>query len=485
MLKEQSRVSRLSFADVIKRVSEYDKDHPAYISSHPTMVESYVIVHGQIILQQFSEYPDNGIKKNAFATGLYDKMEQRHQNKWLVKKKVVLKKEVNMNPRAAIAPLVSKRKAMPATTTRLINRIWGEYYLNSLPEDSKESSNCEIKEAAEEEEDVDHEEYGEEDSEEFEEKKMDSPHSMLKMKESGSSSNNDVRWDGEAMGQTPSGEAIYQCAIVCGESVNVGGFVLVDKEGFNEFSHICLVEYMYENSKGEKIIHGRLMMRGYHTVLGNTADDRELFLTNDCQEFEVNDFVENLVVETRMRPWGYQHQKANAEKDKADKERAEDRKHKGLSMEYFCRSLYWPERGAFFSLPVESMGLGNGFCHSCKLKEAQREKETFKVNLSMTGFTQNGIEYNVHDFVYLAPNQFAANGRDNETFKGGRNVGLKAYVLCQLLEIEVPNAPERPFPESTMVKVRRFYRPEDISSEKAYCSDIREVSIILSPDSIF
>ena len=104
MLKEQSRVSRLSFADVIKRVSEYDKDHPAYISSHPTMVESYVIVHGQIILQQFSEYPDNAaIKKNAFATGLYDKMEQRHQNKWLVKKKVVLKKEVNMNPRAAIA----------------------------------------------------------------------------------------------------------------------------------------------------------------------------------------------------------------------------------------------------------------------------------------------------------------------------------------------------------------------------------------------
>jgi DNA (cytosine-5)-methyltransferase 1 len=209
-----------------------------------------------------------------------------------------------MNPRAAIAPLVSKRKAMLATTTRLINRIWGEYYLNSLPEDSKESSNCEIKEAAEEEEDVDHEEYGEEDSEDFEEKKMDCPHSMLKMKESGSSSNNDVRWDGEAMGQTPSGEAIYQRAIVCGESVNVGGFVLVDKEGFNEFSHICLVEYMYENSKGEIFFHGRLMMRGYQTILGNTADDRELFLNNDCQEFEVNDFVENLVVETRIEGLG-------------------------------------------------------------------------------------------------------------------------------------------------------------------------------------
>ena len=98
----------------------------------------------------------------------------------------------------------------------------------------------------------------------------------------------------------------------------------------------------------------------------------------------------------------------------------------------------------------------------------------------MAGFTQKGIEYNVHDFVYLAPNQFAADGRNHETFKNGRNVGLKARVICQLLEIEVPNSHERPCPESTMVKVRRFFRPEDISSQKAYCSDIREVSIILS-----
>ena len=218
MLKEQSRVSRLSFADVIKRVSEYDKDHPAYISSDPALVESYVTVHGQVILQQFAEYPDNTIKKSAFATGLYDKMEQRHHNKWLVKKKVVLKKEVNMNPRAAIAPAVSKRKAMPATTTRLINRIWGEYYSNYLPEDSKEASTCEVKE---DEEEVDHEEYGEEDSEEFEEEKMDSPHSILEMKKSWSS-NKDVRWDGEVVGQTSSGEAIYKSAIVCGELVSVG-----------------------------------------------------------------------------------------------------------------------------------------------------------------------------------------------------------------------------------------------------------------------
>lgn len=55
LLKEQTRVARLSFADVIKRVSEYEKDHPAYISSKVDEVERYVVVHGQIILQ--TEFP--------------------------------------------------------------------------------------------------------------------------------------------------------------------------------------------------------------------------------------------------------------------------------------------------------------------------------------------------------------------------------------------------------------------------------------------
>ncbi|KAI5430523.1 hypothetical protein KIW84_034925 [Lathyrus oleraceus] len=59
--------------------------------------------------------------------------------KWVVKKKKLSpKSEPNLDPKAAMAPVVSKRKAMQATTTKLINRIWDEYYSNHLPEDSKE-----------------------------------------------------------------------------------------------------------------------------------------------------------------------------------------------------------------------------------------------------------------------------------------------------------------------------------------------------------
>ncbi|KAI5424961.1 hypothetical protein KIW84_030944 [Lathyrus oleraceus] len=44
------------------------------------------------------------------------------------------KSEPNLNPRSAMAPVVSKRKVMQATTTNPINRIWGEYYSSHLLE---------------------------------------------------------------------------------------------------------------------------------------------------------------------------------------------------------------------------------------------------------------------------------------------------------------------------------------------------------------
>ncbi|GAU28855.1 hypothetical protein TSUD_21920, partial [Trifolium subterraneum] len=65
-LKDQGCVSRLSFEDVIKKVSEYKQDHKSYISSDPVAVERYVVVHGQMILQLFAEFPDDKIRKSSF-----------------------------------------------------------------------------------------------------------------------------------------------------------------------------------------------------------------------------------------------------------------------------------------------------------------------------------------------------------------------------------------------------------------------------------
>lgn len=484
LLKEQTRVARLSFSDVIKKVSDFEKDHPAYISSKADIVERYVVVHGQIILQQFSEFPDETIKKCAFVVGLIQKMEERHHTKWLVKKKkVVQRNELNLNPRAAMAPVISKRKAMQATTTRLINRIWGEYYSNYSPEVLNDGVNSDVKEDLKEDEDIEEPEENEEENVLEEQKvfpvKTCTP-SLSSRRTKPCPMRKDIKWVGDIVGKTSAAEALYKSAIVNEEEIAVGSVVLVENDESDEVSDMYFVEYMYEKLDGSKMFHGRMMEKGSETVLGNAVNEREVFLTNECMDFKLEDAKQIVTLEIKTRSWGHQYRKENAIADKTDRARAEERKTKGLLPEYYCKSLYWPEKGAFFSLPINEIGLGSGFCHSCKLKKIDADMEKFEINTSKTSFVYLGTEYSIYDYVYVNPHQFAARKVEGETYKGGRNVGLKANVVCQLLEILTSNATRKAEPDSTQVKLRRFFRPEDISEEKAYCSDIREVVAISS-----
>uniref|UniRef100_A0A7N0U3N0 DNA (cytosine-5)-methyltransferase n=1 Tax=Kalanchoe fedtschenkoi TaxID=63787 RepID=A0A7N0U3N0_KALFE len=475
MLKEQNRVSRLSFADVIKKVSNYEGTHLAYISSKPSEVERYVVVHGQVILQQFHEFPDENIKRSAFVSGLLEKMEARRHTKWIVKKKkLVQKTEVNLNPRASMAPIISKRKTMRATTTKLINRIWGEYYSNYSPENIKEDEACEVKEDEEADE---FEEFEDDDAEQEE------PPAPLKTEKAiltarqakVGSANETIEWDSEVVGKQCSGEPLYKRVIVNGNAIDVGTAVLVEDGEAVEPPVIYFVEYMFETLQGKKMFHGRMMQHGSQTVLGNASSDREVFLTHDCIDFEVKNIKEAVTVELRTRPWGHQHRKDNINADKADRMKAEERKNNGLPVEYYCKSLYWPDKGAFASLPSDKMGLGSGVCYSCYEMNSLKEKEALKLLSGDTGFVYKGMEYFEHDFVYICCYKFDEEKVESGTFKSGRNVGLKAYVVCQILEIVTPKSKASANATSTTIKVRRFFRPEDISPEKAYSSDIREV----------
>ncbi|XP_050379658.1 DNA (cytosine-5)-methyltransferase 1-like [Argentina anserina] len=475
MLKAESRVARLSFADVIKKLSEFPKDNGGYISSDPAYVERYVVVHGPILIQLFTEFPDAKIKNCPFVHGLREKMEKRHHTKWEVNKKILQKGESNLNPRASMGPVVSKRKAMQATTTKLISRIWQEYYSNYSPEDSSPVETFEKIEEYEVDEEV-QEDIEEDDAEEnsSEMKQVQRPSPVVR-KIKPSSSSRKIMWGEEPVGKTCSGEVLYKRAVLRGEEISVGGAVLVEVEGSEELPVIYFIEYMYESSDGEKMFHGRMMQRGSETVLGNTANERELFLTNECINLALKDVKQTVVVGVKLMPWGHQYRKENADADRIDRTRAEERKKKGLPTEYYCKSLYCPEQGAFFSLSRDTIGLGSGFCLSCKVNEEEKAKEVFEVNSSKTGFMYSGAEYSVHDYVYVSLSHFSVQTVETELFKAGRNLGLKPFVVCQVLEIITAKGSKQSDLKSTQVKVRRFFRPEDISVEKAYCSDIREV----------
>ena len=424
------------------------------------------MVHGQIILQQFADFPDETIRRSAFVSGLLLKMEQRRHTKLVMKKKTQVMRGENLNPSAAMGP-ASRRKVMRATTTRLINRIWSEYYAHHFPEDSKEGDGNETKEIDDEQEENEDEDA--EDEGQIEEEKISKTPPSTRSRKLLSQTCKEIRWEGETSGKTSSGETLYKCAYVRELRIPVGGTVVLEDDSGDTV--MCFVEYMFQKSGGAKMVHGRILQKGSHTILDNAANEREVFLTNDCLEFKLDDIKELVAVDIQSRPWGHKYRKENAEADKVEQAKAEERKKKGLPMVYFCKSLYWPEKGAFFALPRDKMGLGSGVCSSCD--QIEPDSDELKV-LSKTSFVYRKVTYNVNDFLYIRPDFFSED-EDRATFKAGRNVGLKPYAVCQILAIPEGAGSKKLNPASANISARRFYRPDDISSAKAYTSDIREV----------
>ncbi|XP_027157672.1 DNA (cytosine-5)-methyltransferase 1B-like [Coffea eugenioides] len=449
LLKEQRRASRLSFPEIVKRISDFNEGHPAYISSISADVERYIFVHGQTILKLFANYPDPSIRKCAFVRGLRDNLKELHRSK-LVKKKIFPSQKEHVNLEAAVPHKTSETKAMPATTTKLISRIWHKYCSKYLPED-----------------------FNYEDTEALQETKSIFDENFKKFycvpKRKSQCASTKVRWDREEVGKTSSGEVFYKRANFDGLVVSVGDSVQVKTADSEESPPVFFIEYMFEDSDARKLAHGRLMLRGYQTVLGYVSDKRELFLTNHCQEFGLSDIIGTMPTEIQSVPWGYQHRKTNADNHKIDRARV-DKKIKGKPTKFFCRSLYCPERGAFLCLKTSSMGLGTGYCDSCKIKEL-RNTSVFK--LSRYNFTFKGTKCHIHDFVYVTPHSIS--DETDKTPKNARSVVLKPFTVCQFLGIDQHKPFKNADPESTIVKLRRFFRPEDISADKAYHSDIREI----------
>ncbi|KAE8774326.1 DNA (cytosine-5)-methyltransferase 1A [Hordeum vulgare] len=467
LLKEQSRASKLAFADVVKRVAEFEKGDHAFISSNAALVERYVVVHGQIILQQFASYPEKTIQRSAFITGLLVKMEERRHTKLAMKKKTQATRGENLNPSANMGPVL-KRKLMRATTTGLVSKIWSDYYATHFPEDSKEADENDEQKEIEEEQEENEDDDAEVEVKVDEEHDLRTPPSIRSRKPS-SNACKEAEWEGQTVGKTLSGEVLYKCARVRDLSIAVGGAVTFEDDSGEAI--MCFVEYMYEKHDGAHMIHGRILQKGSHTVLGNAANEREVFFTNDCLELEIGDIKESVTVNFQKIPWGHKCRKDHLEAIKMERAKAEDRKRKGLPVEYICKSLYCPEKGAFFSLPSDKLGTGTGRCSSCEEREAVADD--FKI-LSETSFVLKNVTYNVHDFVYIRP-EFFSEVEGQGTYKAGRNVGLKPYVVCHLQSIKASAGSKKANPESTKVSVRRLYRPDDISSAKAYSSDIREV----------
>ncbi|KAG0622398.1 hypothetical protein M758_3G094700 [Ceratodon purpureus] len=457
MLKQQQRIARLSFSDILKRLIEQLKEDPKFNFIKVADVERYLVVHGQIILQQFAEYPEEQIRRSAFVTGLMTKMEEKQHVKLLVSKKTVIKKGRNLNPRAHLQPDAKKNKPMRATTTALVNRIWSNYYAkynlsDDIPTEVKDEPVVTKEEKLEEAEDEDDEE--EDDPTPLAPKPYEKKTEQIRLTQAAKKAKAEV------------------------SKIAVGDAVLVNLDEYTHESEqlpsMLLVEYFWKLKDGTTMLHGRGLIAADETVLGNAGDDREVFLTSSCADVEVSG-VQKVVVVMKRRSEGFADRRANALKDEADRARAKEREMQGLPKEFFCRAVYSPDKGAFLSLPMEGLAVGNGSCKACILRDEEKELKANKL-LDGGGFRLEGVEYKIGDYLYLEPTVFKSlenkDGPENEViFKGGRNKGLRPFAVCQLLSVQKTAKNIL----STKMNVQRFYRPDDFGTHRGYTADIHEV----------
>ena len=480
-LSEQKRASKLSFKDVGLRLTKEPQDDSAFISTKVADVERYLIVHGQIVLNQFQNYPVKAVRNAAFVSTLRAHMELRkHCKLYLSPKKMGrLRGPRSLNP---VRSMAARKKPMRATTTKLVHRVWSTYFNAQAAQSSKQEKDDEPireieEEEVEDEDDVTEEnvlaEGGDEDD-------------LRRMEESLSPLGGKISWQGGLISTHEDGSKMFERVTIGEVSFGVGSSVLIRLEQDENMEHsqrptAVWLTRLYESPLGEKKLHGWVLRRGSETVLGEAANQMEMFLTWDYVDEPVSKVLGTVNVELLEMPWGPAHRLANEEKYAKLLANFHASQDGPQEVTYFFRRLYDPLRGAFCDLPSEGLGERSWRCPAVERKKMQDWNTGVHYQHEKNQFRKDGVDYKVGAYVYLDPSVFeydenvkvelpdyVKNGR---LHKGGSQ-NLRAFGIGEILSIGRPTGRSL---KPGNIKIRRFYRPEDVSKELQYRSRMWEV----------
>ncbi|OAD57514.1 DNA (cytosine-5)-methyltransferase 1 [Eufriesea mexicana] len=93
----------------------------------------------------------------------------------------------------------------------------------------------------------------------------------------------DITWIGAQIA-SDNLKTFYTSVMVGEEKIEINDYVLVEPRNPAIPSHVAKVIYMWENKNGIKQFHGNWLYRGNDTILGETSDPIELFLSDDCDD---------------------------------------------------------------------------------------------------------------------------------------------------------------------------------------------------------
>ncbi|KAL3133378.1 hypothetical protein ABBQ38_007248 [Trebouxia sp. C0009 RCD-2024] len=475
MLVGEARASRLSFADVLKQLAALPNTDPIFISRQIPAVERFVVVHGQIILNQFKHFPNKAIQSCAFVNSLKCAMEARkHSKLYSSTKKAVKLKTGNRNPMKDRS-MGARAKPMTATATSMVKAIWQSYFPSTAEGAEEPQAQAAAAAAAPVNEDL-----NEEDDDAAEENALAERAAVEKKAAKAVAKQQKVAWLGSS--QTGAdGKQMYRSVKIAAMEISVGDMVAVAAAGDVEEdaeSPLALLQALWQTVKGEKKMQVRLVARGCETVLADAASEAELFLTGD---FLTRQNIQSRVEALRLqRSWALAHRRDQLAQDEALRQHNASAKEQGTPLHFFWRSLYLPEQGMFCQAPKD-LQLG------ARQKEGSAEEQGVSLSADGQSLIKDGVRYKVGDQVYVHPDTFdqleqaaqaevpdyAAKGRFH---KGGTNAGLRAWGIGEIVSLgATSNSKTKQGHPPTKITLKRFYRPEDISIDAAYQAELYEV----------
>ncbi|XP_061936653.1 DNA (cytosine-5)-methyltransferase PliMCI-like isoform X1 [Apis cerana] len=205
----------------------------------------------------------------------------------------------------------------------------------------------------------------------------------------------------------------YKSVIVGDEEIGINDYVLVEPRNPAIPSHVAKVIYMWENKNGIKQFHANWLHRGNDTILGETSDPIELFLSDDCDDIPFKSVRSKCTVIFKeiQKNWSeLGNMDLNFENDVKDLD----------GKTFFFQKRYIPET-ARFEDPVPDIKYFHKknsyrFCPACtrlnmleqfntpKVYERIEEKNSKEVIYGLVKY--KGEDYRVGTTVFLQPDVF-------------------------------------------------------------------------------
>uniref|UniRef100_T1J239 DNA (cytosine-5-)-methyltransferase n=1 Tax=Strigamia maritima TaxID=126957 RepID=T1J239_STRMM len=300
------------------------------------------------------------------------------------------------------------------------------------------------------------------------------------------------------------GKLYYNSAEINGTKFSCGDCALVQTEGnSNSSTHPARIISMWEDVFSNlKLFHVQWFAFGADTVLGDIANEYELFILDQCENLPLKHIKCKCEIEFKSTPvnWSW----LGGEDINVVQ-----------SPKYFYRKFYQPVSGRFEDPPLEYTDYSEkkyiGHCGCCDRLKASAQQKMVQFGPKLSEFDgENDYqfikwkneEFKVGDFVLIQPDAFEFNRKQCQKVKIKKiekvdekiypefyrkavpkdieipdpyKIGFIIRIYCSVLAAN--NTQCRTHPSAIQVQVQKLYRPENthLGIAASYHSDLNEL----------